>query len=228
MIIQKVIRGIKALDVNHPEQGGINDEQANQMFDGGILCNWWRNAGIPSRIDIGRRLTETNLDWHQNHYLDPDPDSAFSPALFYKNTPFISTTAGCVNRDSFRDINIQHRAWFEALRFATDGWKTGGYLFYCHLFVLGKKSVRYEQFSEELRELNVYHEYSAFHPEGEVTAKIVIPGGQIEKWEYYDLATVQKIKYIKPGDFQFDPTDTKLNIMKYQIPTDISNMRELI
>lgn len=215
MIIQKVIRGM-----SH-----ITEAQANVMFDEGIVCNLWRNYGSPSQSLIAERLTEKDLDWHQNHFDDPDP--VYAPDPFRQRTPFISTTAGCVERSTSLQTNKFHRAWFEALRFATDFWQRDGYLFYCHLFVLGKKSIRYQQFSEEIRELNLYHKYSAFYPEGEIAAKIVIAGVQIEKWEYYDLATTNSLRDSKAGDPLPIPTKTETNL-NYLAPVDINNIREFI
>ena len=212
MIIQKVIRGI----------GNITEDEANKMFSEGILCNWWRKVKALPQIKKIERLTETNLEWHQNRFTEQDPDFGNQP--FCENTPFISTTAGCIERDTFNHINIQHRAWFEALRFATKYWTTPGYLFYCDLFVLSKKSVAYEQYSEELRELNLYHAYSHFHPEGEVTAKIVIPGVQIEKWEYYDLTSLVGITQ---GNNQPSPVNSRIN-HNYIQASEISNLRALI
>jgi hypothetical protein len=214
MIIQKVIRGM----------GGINQTIANQVFDGGIICNWWRNNGAISRPEIASRLTETNLYWHQNRFDDPDP--AFRGKPFKENTPFISTTAGCIERDLFTKTNVMHRAWFEAIRFASNFWTTEGYLFYCDLFVLSKRSVGYEQFAEELRELNTYHHYSPYHLEGEIVAKIVIPGVQIEKWEYYDFNTIQNI-VTASSPSHVSATHTEYN-SNYLNPERISNIRELI
>ncbi len=46
--------------------------------------------------EIVEKLTERNLDWHLNHY--EDPDSLMKNAPFYENTPFILVTAGVVER----------------------------------------------------------------------------------------------------------------------------------
>jgi hypothetical protein len=52
--------------------------------------------------------------------------------------------------------------------------------------VLGKKALPHEEFAEETRELNLFHAYQPFHPEGEIVAKISIPVARIEKAEGYD------------------------------------------
>lgn len=124
--------------------------------------------------------------WHQNRYADPDPKEGGLP--FYRRTPFISTTAGTVERhDLWRKNRVYLPRW-QALRFATDGWRRDGYLFYCYVLTIGKQAVAHEAFAEELRELNVYTGYSPYHPEGEITAKIRIPPTQIEYVEFWPIA----------------------------------------
>jgi hypothetical protein len=87
MIIQEVLKGIS----------GINEDDVNRIFAAGILCNWWRKVGQIPADEIPIRLTDRNLQWHQNRYEDPDPLE--SNEVFKKHTPFISTTAGSVVRD---------------------------------------------------------------------------------------------------------------------------------
>ncbi len=41
-----------------------------------------------------------------------------------------------------------------------------------------------EAFSEEVRELNIYPGFSPFQPEGEITARLVIPAAQIERADF--------------------------------------------
>ena len=124
-----------------------------------------------------------SIMWHQNKYDDPDPLRSNQP--FSEETPFISTTAGTVVRDNFNRTNILEPAQLTALRFATNGWQGSGMVVYCYVFILGKKAVGHEQFSEELRELNIYTGYSPYQPEGEITAKIQIPTTQIERIEVW-------------------------------------------
>ncbi len=142
--------------------------------------------GTLPRHEVVARLTEQNLDWHQNSFQKPDPTQGNQP--FSVNTPFISTTAGTVARDTVNRTNTLTPAWKTALYFATDHWRTDGWLFYCHLFLVGKPAVEVEAFSEELRELNIYTAFSPFYVEGEITAKIVIPTVQIERADYWSLS----------------------------------------
>src|SRR5688572_16223914 len=94
MFFQKVLKGI----------AGLTREAADATLQTGILCNWWHTVGRISPAQIVEKLTERNLDWHLNHYDDSDPLMDDEP--FYKNTPFISATAGAVERDAFAGRNI--------------------------------------------------------------------------------------------------------------------------
>ena len=49
----------------------------------------------------------------------------------------------------------------------------------------------HQAFSEEVRELHVYSDFSLYQLEGEVTAKIQIPTAQIQKAEEWKLGDVQ-------------------------------------
>jgi len=173
MFFQKILKGIS----------GIQRSDADECFTQGIICNWWRRMHTITNVQRLEKLTPRNLDWHLNHYDDHDP---FTNAPFSKNTPYISATAGTVERDVFALRNIVYDPRFTALRFATNDFTTTGYVFYAYLFTLGKEAIPLEEFAEEVRELNIYKNFLPFHPEGEITAKIVIRGPQIERWEEYD------------------------------------------
>jgi hypothetical protein len=177
MFFQKVLKGI----------AGQSRQEADAVFVGGILCNWWRRVHQIRPDQIVEKLSERNLDWHLNHYEDPDPLMGHS--LFFENTPFISVTAGTVERDAFFLRNIVFDPFITALRFATRDFSTTGHIFYGYVFTLGRQSIELCEFAEEVRELNIYKTFLPFHPEGEITAKIGIRGPQIEKWEEYDGPT---------------------------------------
>jgi hypothetical protein len=179
VIIQRVIKGIS----------GLSDPDVDYIFQRGILCNWWRTQGQLIQKKIPDKLTERNLDWHQNSFNQPDPLEAHQ--TFSLNTPFISTTAGTVERDTANRTNTLTPAWKTALYFATNRWRTDGWLFYCHLFLIGRRAIAMESFSEELRELNIYPGFSPVHPEGEITAKLVIPTAQIERAEFWSLSAAR-------------------------------------
>lgn len=174
MFFQMVLKGI----------AGLSRAEADGMFHGGIQCNWWRRVHRITPQEIVDKLTERNLDWHLNHYSDLDPTTGNVP--FFENTPYISATAGAVERDAFAHRNLVFDPFLTALRFATSDFTTAGYVFYAYVFTLGRQSIELSEFAEEVRELNIYKNFLPFHPEGEVTAKIEIRGPQIEKWEEYD------------------------------------------
>jgi hypothetical protein len=213
VIIQRVLKGIN----------GIQAADADQMLRQGIVCNWWRQVNPLPTHEIPLRLTQRNLDWHQNRYDDPDPDEQNEP--FRLHTPFISVTAGTVERDAVAMHNLIYSAWQVALEFATDGWSSDGCIFYAYVFVLGRNSVPHQAFSEELRELNVFTAFSPFQPEGEITAKIVIPPAQIEKCEFYDIASVHND--LASGRLPV-PMHTFLNGAFFQPPDNISNVRDCL
>jgi hypothetical protein len=212
MFFQKVLKGI----------ADLTREDADASFLSGIYCNWWRRVHQISPVQIVEKLTERNLDWHLNHYDDPDPLTNNAP--FCENTPFISVTAGVVERDAFARRNILFDPFITALRFATRDFKKTGYVFYAYVFTLGRQSVGLSGFAEEVRELNIYKNFLPFHPEGEITAKILIPGPQIEKWEEYD--GVSAITALRRGDTP-QPTMTRINEI-YARPEEYCNIRGLV
>jgi hypothetical protein len=209
VIIQNVIKGI----------AGLSEADVERIFDKGITSNWLRNQGSIDIADIPVRLTKRNLHWHQNNYDKIDP--LFHNKTFSENTPFISTTAGSVERDAIWKKNSINRAKFEALKFATDGWQSDGWLFYCYLFTLGKPSVELQQFAEELRELHIHTGYSSYQPEGEITAKIVIPPAQIR---HAELWTMKDIKAAQNSGRLWQPRKSKVCDL-FQSPDRFHNIR---
>lgn len=212
MIIQRVIKGI----------GRIDQDDVEQILKTGITCRWWQEVNPLPQNEVPLRLTERNLTWHQNRYDDPDPQEGGRP--FHFRTPFISTTVGTIERDAIRQTNMLLPAWIEALRFATDQWSRDSYLFYCYVFVIGRKSIGHQLFAEEVRELNVYTAFSPFQPEGEIAAKIIIPPAQIEKAEYWPLAKL--LKDLNDGRVP-SPANTVYNSL-YLPPDDYNNVRDVL
>ena len=212
MIIQQALKGIS----------GISPHQARAMLRTGIICNWWRNENPLPEDRIPERLNARNLQWHQNCYEDPDPQDANEP--FCEHTPFISVTAGTIEREGMRRRNVLHSATQVALEFATGGWRCDGCVFCCYVFVLGRNSVSHRAFAEELRELNVFTGFSPFQPEGEITAKISIPPTQIRGFEFYEIDRINTnlAQGILPVRSHIES-----NVL-YQEPTDISNVRSYL
>jgi hypothetical protein len=212
MFFQKVLKGIP----------GMSRQEANAAFIVGIHCNWWRRVHTIRPDQIVEKLTERNLDWHLNHYGDPDP--LMNNAPFYENTPYISATAGTVERDAFLQRNFVFDPFITALRFATQDFTTTGHVFYAYVFTLGRQSVELCEFAEEVRELNIYKNFLPYHTEGEIAAKIEIRGPRIEKWKEYDgpaaLAAFQAVNLPQPVFEQLNPV--------YAPPERYCNIRGLV
>jgi hypothetical protein len=212
MFFQKVLKGI----------AGLTRKDADTIFDTGIMCNWWRTVHRITPAGIVEKLTERNLDWHLNHYDEPDP--LMNGAPFCENTPYISVTAGAIERAAFLRRNIVFDPFFTALRFATRDFVTIGYVFYAYVFTLGRQSIDLREFAEEVRELNIYKSFLPFHPEGEITAKIEIRSPQIEKWEEYDGPSAELA--LQQGDVP-QPVFTRANPI-YTPPEQYCNIRGLV
>src|SRR5688572_4352336 len=211
MFFQKVLKGIS----------GLTRQDADVALVQGILCNWWRKVRGISPHQIVDKLTERNLDWHLNHYSDWDPSTN---ARFSDNTPFISVTAGVVERYVFLQRNVVFDPLITALRFATSDFTATGHVFNGYVFTLGRESIALYQFAEEVRELNIYKDFMPFHPEGEITAKIEIRAPQIEKWDEYDGP--QALAEIRAGNIP-TPVFTRWNHI-YAPPEEYCNIRGLV
>lgn len=188
--------------------GGIDEATAEAITAGGegIRCNWWRNAGQPQPEAVEDRLTPQWLDDHIHNY-----------GTVSKETPFISLTAGCVERDRVSRFNRLHTAEEVALRFATSWGTHPGYLFYCWVIVGLKRAVEVRAVAEEVRELNTYTDWSDFQLEGEITAKVLVPSHQIHRWAYWDPAKSVAHPVVVKGNPRFNP--------RFQSPTRVSNIR---
>lgn len=209
MIVQWCIKGMFI-------DGG--DQKARSLIDsrGGITCNWWRDVGKITMPQVRDKLTDGNLNLHVNHFTSIDPATK---RQFRELTPFISLTAGTVERDTAAKTNIIHRARGTALWFGTNfGASDHAYLYTCWLVVAPRSAVVIESVAEEVRDLNTYRRYSAFQTEGEIIAKVSVPDNQIrdcEKWTWDRAGMV----------FRKDWTYTN---SRFTLPEQLSNIRELI
>ena len=208
MIVQWAIKGISG------GSSGISDVDAKALIDDGhgIICNWWRNAFRIAPPQIRAKLSYSNLLRHVNQYAAPDPVTG---QPFSESTPFISLTAGCVERNTLLRTNLVIPARQTALEFATEWGTCSGYLFYCWVLVSINPAVEIEAAAEEIRELNTYRSYSSYQTEGEIAAKIQIPSNQIEKCEKYDPTNAGLLT----------PTWVHRN-PNFESPEPISNVRE--
>jgi hypothetical protein len=212
MFLQQFLKGIAGLR---------NDEAEGIVRDQGILCNWWRNVHQITPSEVQNKLSNQNLDWHLNRYDSIDPTTGEE---FYKNTPFISTTAGTVERQAFLLRNEVRSAFITALEFATENFAVSGHVFYGYVFTLGKVALPLRAFAEEVRELNVYTMFLPFQPEGEIAAKIHIPAVNIERVECYNgpAAHAALARGQRPVSIW---TFTNPN---YENPQKFNNIREVI
>ena len=155
------------------------------LSDGtGIRCRSWlvlNPRPFPLAENL-KRLTERNLDLHINNYSFPDPVSGIP---FHDITPFISLSAGCVERDVTLKTNVTHAALRTALDFATTDYsrpdrpRCPGWVFYCYVLVGVNRAITIPSVAEEYRELNHNRAFSQWYWQGEVVAKINIPSTQI-------------------------------------------------
>jgi hypothetical protein len=202
VIIQWCIKGL-ALDDDSAAKSVLDEQQ-------GILCNWWRSVNTITPPEIRAKLTPDNLNVHVNH---------FTLNGFDRMTPFISLSAGTVERDAIAQTNMLRRARRTALWFGSDfGRRREAYLYTCWVMLAPRPAVEIEAVGEEIRDLNTYRRYSAFQTEGEVTAKVSIPDNQIqscEKWEWGPPGIPLRRTWTYPNP-RFDP------------PERLSNVRELI
>lgn len=210
MFVQWCIKGVRGRLSGEEAEVGIDDVEATAIIDKGqgIQCNWWRRQRRITPQEIRAKLTRSNLDRHIHDYGN-----------FAAETPFISLTAGCVERDAAIRFNRIHEAQDVALRFATDWGFRHGYLFYCWVVVGLKPAVGVESVSEEVRELNTYLSYSDFQLEGEVTAKIIVPSNQIQRWERWDPDGHGGVKAT---------ASTQYENPRFDEPALVSNIRELL
>jgi hypothetical protein len=211
MMIQRVLKGIC----------GLTDADVTPILDGaGIRSNWWRWKGTIEPSEVIDQLTAANVDRHLNCYTATDPLSGLP---YGRVTPFISTTAGAVVRDARGAVNLQYSAIDVAVYFATDAYRSPGWVFFGYLFAVGRPSVPHRAFAEEVRELHVYTHFLPYQPEGELVAKIHIPATQLERAVEY-LPTV--------GDDGYPAAPavgrTLINSRCYQRPDAIVNLREAL
>ena len=210
MFVQWCIKGVRGRRDDEPATIGLDDADASALvLDGhGIVCNWWRQVEDISPSARRAKLTAANLDRHVHDYDN-----------FKDETPFISLTAGCVERDIAMRINRVHQAQDVALRFGTNWGERHGYLFYCWVVVGLKRAVSVEGVAEEIRELNTYASWSDYQLEGEVTAKISVPANQIRAWERWD----------SDGKGAIEPAYTwRQENPRFDPPALVSNLRELL
>jgi hypothetical protein len=201
-------------------EGG--DAEARAVIDRreGLMCNWWRGVQRIYSPAIRDKLTDENLNMHVNHFTTVDPKTK---RRFCEITPFISLTAGTVERDTAGKTNIIRRARRTALWFGTNfGQYDHAYLFTCWVVLAPRAAVGIESVAEEVRDLNAYRSYSPFQPEGEIIAKIKVPDNQIKECQKWELDKSDSTWVFRPGWTR--PQENK----RFTIPEMLTNVRELV
>lgn len=174
MVFQQVLKGIPRL----------TDAQARAILvRDGIGCEWWRNNGLISPVEVAEKLTERNLRWHLDRYYRIDPSTG---RPFHEGTPFISLTAGTFDHDRRRRLNVPKPAHKTALAFATRGFNEVGHIFHGYVMVLPNPSIPLQEFAEDVRDFHSHSRYSRYRLQGEVTAKIHVPAVRLERVERYE------------------------------------------
>jgi len=167
----------------------------------GLICQDWlayvRDAQPFPVSRAMHRLSEANLHRHVNDFAGPDPGTG---RPFSQVTPFISLSAGCVDRDVLTKTNRTHRALSTALNFATTDYSDParppchGWVLYCYVVIGSNPAVRIPGVAEEVRELHHGRAYSGWYWQGEVAAKINVPSVQILCAERYDFDPDGKLR----------------------------------
>ncbi len=213
MIFQRILKGIV----------GVTPIEARaRLAGGGIPCNWWRDVNPLPSEEIPGRLTPENLFRHLSAYDQIDPATGL---IFGRRTPFISTTAGTVERDPHFAQNTLFSALITALSFATAGFRKSGAIFHGYVNVLGRPAVGLQEFAEETRDLHQWTDFQPYHPEGEIVAKIQIPAAHLECAEGYDgqqaLAAFRSRRLPQP-------LWRESNTRYFVPPEDVSNIRDAL
>jgi hypothetical protein len=147
-----------------------------------------------------RRLTERNLDRHVNKFDINEPGSG---RPFCDITPFISLSAGCVDRRVVLETNIVHRALRTALEFATTNYSNGrrepcsGWVIHCYVITGSNPAVQIPTVAEEIRELNHGRAYSGWYWQGEIAAKINVPSVQLLCADRYEPTQNGGIRWVR-------------------------------
>ena len=210
MLVQWCLKGLQLPD----------DAAAEHILDSqsGLLCNWWRAVSRISPAETRAKLTFSAADMHVNHFEDIDPATH---APFSISSPFISLSAGTVERNAALQTNVVRRAIQTALWFGTEfGARNVAYIFRCWVVLAPRQAVEIEAMAEEVRDLNTYRRYSEYQPEGEILAKIAIPDNQIAGWEKWEIANRGHGGALSRTRFVSNP--------RFTPPEQLSNVKELI
>lgn len=120
-----------------------------------------------------------------------------------RTTPYLSLSAGQVVPDGLGG-SVTLPALDTALDFATLGGQVAGYVFRLWTLVSTRSAPDMEGVSEDVRDLTLYRQFSVFHHEGEIAAKLRVPGNQIE-WVRKASSTLRPIRSFGTGGTVVNP-----------------------
>jgi hypothetical protein len=200
MIIQWCLKGIPA----RPDFGDA--DAYDVLTDHGLTANLVRNNEgkplVPTMEQAHQSLSDLALVAHVNAY-----------GFVKGRTPYLSLTAGVVERHPVYRVPIRHSAWPTALDFATAGGRSDGYVFMCWLHVPPKPGPELPGFAEEVRDLNLHSKLAWWNHEGEITAKLFVPPRQIYRVVKFDRHHVMRALSGSNGiNPDFVPPDQVSNI----------------
>jgi hypothetical protein len=216
MLFQRILKGVP----------GIHRREVREQLNGGggLICNWWHRVNPLPTAEIPDRLTEQDLVMHLNGYdqINPTLPAPYGQVPFGEYTPFISATCGTVERDPSVAANRVFSAFLTALWFATNRYRDKGVIYHGYVNLLGRRSVKLQEFAEETRDLHQWVSFQPYHPEGEVVAKITIPSPHLEKADGFDgPAALNDLRRGRiPG-----PSWTEVNAVHYVPPETVCNVR---
>lgn len=191
MFVQKFYKGIR----------GIGTEEVKTVFRQGLQSNRLRNDPSAVYLDLVELLSEDILYGHVTDY-----------DTFGANSPYVSLTAGTRGTSDAAGFFRPFAAWETALRFATRG-SVGGAILEGWVMVLGSPAWHVVGVAEDIRDRNIYPRFNTYWAQGEVTAKLLVPGKQIMR------ATLV--------DSNMTPLETLSN-PEAMDPVQLSNVREVI
>ncbi len=148
-------------------------EAVQVMTETGIRSNWMRhNEDLPmvqANIEAQKALSLGALDDHVNDYYAVERD-----------TPYISLSAGCREYAGYSTPTTTYPAHRTALEFATQFGTTTGYIYRCWVVTAPQIAADTLGVADEVRDLNLFADFYAYHVEGEIAAKLVVPVRQIQ------------------------------------------------
>lgn len=184
MFIQKFYKGIR----------NVGRDTVLEVFRDGLRSNKLRNSPAATFAELLQFLNEDGLYGHVTDYHTHGADSAF-----------LSLTAGTRGASDLGGFFRPFAAWETALRFAT-GSGQGGVVFEGWVVVLGTPSWHMMGVAEDIRDRHAYPRFNTFWSQGEVTAKLLVPGPQVTRATLVDssmapLETIHNAAAIDSAQF---------------------------